>query len=97
MIKLDLVNNISTETRKTKKEVSMILEEFMSVVKESLGKGGKVYLKDFGSFAVKIRGEKIGRDIRNNTSVKIPACNIPFFKPAKKFKKNVKEKVPVKV
>ena len=54
------------------------------------------YLRGFGSFIIKTRAEKIGRNISKNTAVKIPSHNIPAFKPAKIFIERVKSKVPVK-
>ncbi|MEE9349005.1 MAG: HU family DNA-binding protein, partial [Flavobacteriaceae bacterium] len=53
-------------------------------------------LRGFGSFIVKKRAEKTGRNITKNTTIKIPAHNIPAFKPAKVFVEAVKSKVKVK-
>ena len=58
-------------------------------------KGENVYLRGFGSFIIKTRAEKTGRNISKNIALKIPAHNIPSFKPAKIFVKGVKSKVPV--
>jgi DNA-binding protein HU-beta len=54
-----------------------------------------VYLRGFGSFVIKTRAEKTGRNISKNVAIKIPAHNIPSFKPAKIFVQGVKSKVPV--
>jgi DNA-binding protein HU-beta len=67
----------------------------MTEVKDSLEKGENVYLRGFGSFIIKTRAEKTGRNISKNTAVKIPAHNIPAFKPAKVFTNGVKAKVAV--
>jgi DNA-binding protein HU-beta len=61
-----------------------------------MAKGENVYLRGFGSFIVKKRAEKTGRIISKNTTVIIPAHNIPSFKPAKVFIEKVKKSVPVK-
>lgn len=53
------------------------------------GKGENVYLRGFGSFIVKQRAEKTARNISKNTTVIVPAHNIPAFKPAKEFVKLV--------
>lgn len=58
----------------------------MEVVKESLGRKENVYLRGFGGFIVKQRAEKTARDISKNTTVIIPACLVPAFKPSKSFK-----------
>ena len=68
----------------------------MEQVKNSIEAGNNVYLRGFGSFIIKTRAEKIGRNISKNTAVKIPSHNIPAFKPAKVFIERVKSKVPVK-
>jgi len=68
----------------------------MTEVKDSLESGDNVYLRGFGSFIIKTRAEKTGRNISKNTTIKIPAHNIPAFKPAKIFTDGVKAKVSVK-
>ena len=68
----------------------------MKEVKDSLSKDENVYLRGFGSFIVKERAEKTGRNISKNTTIIIPAHNIPAFKPAKVFVEQVKKSVDVK-
>ncbi|APD06705.1 integration host factor subunit alpha [Flavobacteriaceae bacterium UJ101] len=96
MTKADIVANISNKFGLEKAETQKIVEEFMAEVKGSLSKGDNVYLRGFGSFIVKTRAEKTGRNISKNTAVVIPAHNIPAFKPSKTFVNEVKENVPVK-
>ena len=55
--------------------------------------GENVYLRGFGSFVIKKRAQKTGRNISKNTTIIIPAHNIPSFKPAKTFVNEVKSKV----
>tara|TARA_B110000263_G_C15201050_1_gene460662 strand:+ start:355 stop:645 length:291 start_codon:yes stop_codon:yes gene_type:complete len=95
MTKAEIVSNICNELGMDKLDVQSTIEKFMVEVKSSLGKGNNVYLRGFGSFIVKTRAEKIGRNISKNTAVKIPAHNIPVFKPSKVFTEAVKHKVPV--
>ena len=52
--------------------------------------GDNVYLRGFGSFIIKTRAAKTGRNISKNTAIEIPAHNIPAFKPAKVFVEGVK-------
>ena len=73
-----------------------IVEHFMDGIKESLESGDNVYLRGFGSFIIKTRAEKTGRNISKNTTITIPAHNIPAFKPAKVFVQSIKTKVKVK-
>ena len=95
MTKADIVKNISDQTGVDKTDVQMIVEKFMDQVRDSIQKNNNVYLRGFGSFVVKTRAEKTGRNISKNTAVIIPAHNIPAFKPSKTFVKSVKQNVPV--
>ena len=82
MTKADIVNEIAKTTGIDKPAVLSVVEQFMSVVKDSLAHGENVYLRGFGSFIVKTRAEKTARNIS-------PAHNIPAFKPADSFKDEV--------
>ena len=95
MTKADIVANVSVQSEIDKADVLAVVEKFMNEVKSSLEKGENVYLRGFGSFVIKTRAEKTGRNISKNVAVKIPAHNIPAFKPAKVFVQGVKSKVPV--
>ena len=95
MTKADIVNNISDQLGIDKTDVQATVEKFMNEIKNSLENGENVYLRVFGSFIIKTRAEKTGRNISKNTAVKIPAHNIPAFKPAKIFVNGVKSKVEV--
>ncbi len=68
-----------------KAAVVTVIEQFMTVVKDSLAHGENVYLRGFGSFIVKTRAEKTARNISKNTTLVIPAHNIPAFKPKQKY------------
>ncbi len=93
MTKAEIVSSISEKTGIEKVAVLAVVEEFMTTVKESMTNGENVYLRGFGSFIIKRRAEKTGRNISKNTSVIVPAHNIPAFKPAKTFMNDVKENV----
>lgn len=95
MTKAEIVSNISEKSGIEKADVLTAVEAFMDEVKNSLEKGDNVYLRGFGSFIIKTRAEKTGRNISKNTTIKIPAHNIPAFKPAKVFVDGVKNKVAV--
>lgn len=96
MTKADIVSNIVEETGLERVEALKVVESFMTTIKSSLSKGQNVYLRGFGSFVVKERAEKTGRNISKNTAIIIPAHNIPSFKPAKTFVEDVKTNVKVK-
>jgi len=95
MTKADLVAKISEKLGIEKGDVQATVETFMEEVKTSLEGGDNVYLRGFGSFIIKTRAEKTGRNISKNTAVIIPAHNIPAFKPSKTFVKSVKQNVPI--
>lgn len=96
MTKADIVAKISEKLGLEKNDVQATVESFMEEVKGSLEDGNNVYLRGFGSFIIKKRAEKLGRNISKNTTVKIPAHNIPSFKPSKVFVEGVKANVSVK-
>lgn len=96
MTKADIVSEIAEKTGIDKTEVLNTVEAFMASVRDSIAKGENVYLRGFGSFIVKKRAEKTGRNISKNTTIIIPAHNIPAFKPAKSFVDRVRKNVKVK-
>ena len=96
MTKADIVARIAEKTGLEKVDVQITVEAFMEEVKESLEGGENVYLRGFGSFIIKERAKKTGRNISKNTTIIIPAHNIPSFKPAKVFVDGVKTNVEVK-
>ncbi len=96
MTKAEIVSKISDKLGIEKGDVQATVESFMEEVKSSLESGDNVYLRGFGSFIIKTRAEKTGRNISKNTTIKIPAHNIPAFKPAKVFVEGVKSNVQIK-
>ncbi len=93
MTKADIVNEIAKNTGIEKVTVQKSVEAFMEAVKDSMVAGNNVYLRGFGSFIVKKRAQKTARNISRNTTIIIPAHNIPAFKPAKSFINKVKSNV----
>jgi len=96
MTKADIVAGIADETGLERAEALRAVEAFMNAIKVSLANGQNVYLRGFGSFIVKERAQKTGRNISENTTIIIPAHNIPSFKPSKTFVEEVKNKVVIK-
>ena len=90
MTKADVVNEIAKSTGVEKAQVQQIVESFMECVKDSMIANNNVYLRGFGSFIIKERAQKVARNISKNTTITIPAHNIPAFKPAKSFAMDVK-------
>ncbi|TFG72379.1 MAG: integration host factor subunit beta [Flavobacteriales bacterium] len=96
MTKAEIVAKIADKLGMEKGDVQATVESFMEEVKSSLEGGDNVYLRGFGSFIIKTRAEKTGRNISKNTTIKIAAHNIPSFKPAKVFIEGVKSNVQIK-
>ena len=91
MRKADIVGSIAEKTGIPKVDILVALETFFKEVKTSLIEGEPVYVRGFGSFILKKRAAKIGRNIKKNVAVEIPEHFIPAFKPAKEFVQAVKD------
>lgn len=90
MTKAEIVAKIAEKTGIEKTNTQEVVEAFMNVVKEAVAQGEPVYLRGFGSFIRKTRAEKVGRNIKKEEKIIIPAHNIPAFKPSKTFANEVK-------
>ena len=95
MTKGEIVNEIVKNTGIEKISVLNSVESFMKIIKNHMIEGEDIFLRGFGSFIVKKRAEKTGRNILKNTTIIIPAHYIPAFKPAKTFAEKVKKSVQV--
>lgn len=90
MTKAEIVSEIASKTGIDKREVLMVVESLMDTIKTTMTNGEEVFLRGFGSFIIKRRAEKTARNISKNTTMIVPAHNIPAFKPAKEFLEKVK-------
>ena len=90
MTKAEIVKEVSKSTGIEATTVMAVVEGFMAAVKGSLAKDNNVYLRGFGTFEVKTRKAKPGRNITKNTTVIIPEHKVPTFKPCAEFKSQVK-------
>ena len=90
MTKAEIVSEIAAKTGLEKQVVLTVVESMMDTIKTSMINGNEVFLRGFGSFIIKRRAEKTARNISKNTTIIIPAHNIPAFKPAKEFMEKVK-------
>mgnify|MGYP000462676414 FL=1 len=93
MTKADLVSKITDKTGVEKIAVQATVESLMTTIIDAMKSGENVYLRGFGSFVIKKRAEKTGRDISKNTTLIIPEHFVPTFKPAKNFVNDVKNKL----
>lgn len=90
MTKAEVIAEISNRTGVDKSDVSVTLEAFFKVVKNSMVEGENIYIRGFGSFIIKKRAQKIGRNISKNEAVVIPEHFVPSFRPASSFVDKVK-------
>lgn len=90
MTKAELAKEISLKTGTDKKEALQIIECLMETIKTSMTNGEEVFLRGFGSFIIKRRAEKTARDISKNTTIVVPAHDVPMFRPAKEFLEKLK-------
>ena len=92
MNKSDLIAAIAAKTECTKKDGEATLNAFVDVVTEALVKGDKVQLVGFGSFEVRKRAARKGRNPQTKEEIKIPASKAPVFKAGKALKDLVNKK-----
>ena len=92
MNKAELVAAVAAKTGDTKKAAEASVDAFVSVIKESLKKGEKVQLVGFGSFEVRKRAARKGRNPQTKEEIKIPASKAPVFKAGKQLKELVNKK-----
>ncbi len=92
MNKSELIAAIAAKTGDTKKDAEATLNAFIDVVTEALVKGDKVQLVGFGSFEVRKRAARKGRNPQTKEEIKIPASKAPVFKAGKALKELVNKK-----
>lgn len=90
MTKAEIVTEIAAKTGIEKQVVMQVIEGMMETIKTSMINGEEIFLRGFGSFIIKHRAEKTARNISKNTTMIVPAHNIPAFKPAKSFVEKLK-------
>lgn len=89
MNKTDLIAAVAQSTGIAKKDVERIVNATFETITAQLGNGEKVQVAGFGSFEVKTREARIGRNPRTNEAMEIPASKSPVFKPSKMLKEVV--------
>ncbi len=89
MTKVELVKEIAKQTGVDQATVLVVVEGMMQTIKDSLVRKENIFLRGFGTFALKHRAEKTARDISKNTSIIVPAHDIPSFKPCRDFMDDV--------
>ncbi len=86
MNKAELINAVAASAEVSKKDAEAVVSATLEAITDALKKGDKVQLVGFGSFEVKKRAERIGRNPKTKESIKIPASTVPVFKAGKALK-----------
>jgi DNA-binding protein HU-beta len=86
MNKAELIERVAKESNISKSDVEKTLNSMIDIIKKSIKKGDDVKLIGFGTFTRSKRQARTGRNPQTGTEIKIPACNVPKFKPGKEFK-----------
>ena len=92
MTKAELVEKVATQIDLTKKQTEVVVNTLFQSITDSLGEGDKVELRGFGSFRVRHRDARVGRNPKSGEKVEVPAKKVPFFKPGKELRELVDEK-----
>ena len=86
MTKAELVEDVARAAELTKKDAERLVEIVFESIIETLNHGEKIELRGFGSFRVRSRGARRGRNPKTGAPVDIPAKRVPYFKPGKEMK-----------
>ena len=86
MNKADLINAVAEKTGLSKKDTEAVITASIDVITEALSQSEKVQLVGFGSFEVKTRAARVGRNPRTKEEIEIPASKLPVFKAGKALK-----------
>ena len=86
MTKAELVEEVARNTQLTKKHADVIVSTVFESIVDSLKDGEKIELRGFGSFRIRERGSRVGRNPKTGDRVSVPSKKIPYFKPGKQLK-----------
>jgi len=89
MTKADLVKIISTETGVYRKDVAIIVDSMLNLIKDVMRDGNHIELRQFGTYKLKVRKNRIGRNPKTNETVPVPERVVPVFKFSREFKQDI--------
>jgi len=89
MNRSDLINALKDKTGISRKNSEKVINTFFDSIKETLAKGERVEIRDFGSFTVKNYKPYVGRNPKTGIQINVPSKKLPFFKVGKELKENV--------
>ena len=91
MTKADLVRVVSAETGIIRKDVALAIDAFLESIKESMKEGKHIEIRGFGTYKLKVRKARIGRNPKTEKKVDVPSRVVPTFKFSCAFKDEVDE------
>lgn len=86
MVRAELINQVSNRSGLTKKKAQLAVNTVFKSITEALSKDDKVELRGFGSFTIRSRDSRLGRNPKTGATVEVPAKKVPFFKAGKALK-----------
>ena len=86
MTKAELVDQVARNTQLTKKHAEVMVNTVFDSIVGSLKDGEKIELRGFGSFRIRQRGSRTGRNPKTGAKVDVPSKSIPYFKPGKELR-----------
>ena len=86
MTKAELVDEVARSVQLTKKQAEAIVNLVFDSIVDSLRAGEKIELRGFGSFRLRSRKSRMGRNPKTGAKVDVPSKKIPYFKPGKELK-----------
>lgn len=89
LTKAELVNEVARATHVTRKEADTMVSAILDGMVESLRRGEKIELRGFGSFRIRQRNARTGRNPRTGARVHVPAKRIPYFKPGRDLRQGL--------
>ena len=90
MKKAELIEAVASKSELQKQDAKKAVDALFEAISTTLAKGEKVQLVGFGTFEVRERAERTGRNPQTGEEMTIPATKIPAFKPGKELKEAVK-------
>jgi integration host factor subunit beta len=92
MTKAELVEQVARDTLLTKKHAELVVNTVFDSIVESLKDGDKIELRGFGSFRIRRRDARVGRNPKTGAQVQVPAKRVPYFKPGKDLRELLNER-----
>ena len=92
MTKAELVEKVANQINLTKKQTEVVVNTVFTSITDSLAEGKKVELRGFGSFRIRQRNARVGRNPKSGQKVDVPSKKVPFFKAGKELREQVDER-----